>query len=32
MGSPKDCVSILMKWDIIPKIAPNPNWAIGVIR
>jgi len=25
MGSSKEHVSIAMKWDIIPKIAPNPN-------
>jgi hypothetical protein len=25
MGSPKEHVSIAMKWDITPKIAPNPN-------
>jgi hypothetical protein len=32
MGSPKECVSIAMKWDIIPKIAPNPNLKMGVLR
>jgi len=31
-GSPKEHVSITMKWDIIPKIAPNPNWTMGVLR
>jgi hypothetical protein len=25
MGSSKEHVSITMKWDITPKIAPNPN-------
>jgi len=29
--SPKECVSIAMKWDIIPKIAPNPNWGMGIV-
>jgi len=23
--SPKEHVSIAIKWDIIPRIAPNPN-------
>jgi hypothetical protein len=32
VGSPKEHVSIVMKWDIIPKIAPNPNWGMGVLR
>jgi hypothetical protein len=32
MGSPKEHVSIAMKWDITPKIAPNPNQGMGVIR
>jgi hypothetical protein len=32
VGSPKECVSITMKWDITPKIAPNPNWGMGVVR
>jgi hypothetical protein len=32
VGSPKEHVLIAMKWDIIPKIAPNPNQAMGVIR
>jgi hypothetical protein len=30
-GSPKECVSIAMKWDNIPKITPNPNRAMGVL-
>jgi hypothetical protein len=25
VGSPKECVSIAMKWGITPKITPNPN-------
>jgi hypothetical protein len=32
MGSPKECVSIAMKWDIIAKIPPNPNWGMGALR
>jgi len=28
-GSPKECVSIAMKWNITPKIALNPNWGMG---
>jgi hypothetical protein len=32
VGSPKECVSIAMKWGITPKIAPNPNWGMGVPR
>jgi hypothetical protein len=32
MGSPKECVSIAMKWDITPKIAPNLNPKMGVLR
>jgi hypothetical protein len=32
VGSPKECVSIAMKWGIIPKIALNPNWGIGALR
>ncbi len=31
-GNPKECVSIVMKWGIIPKIAPNPNRGMGVLR
>jgi hypothetical protein len=30
VGSPKECVSIVMKWGITPKIAPNPNQGIRV--
>jgi hypothetical protein len=32
VGSPKEHVLIAMKWDITPKIAPNPNQAMGVLR
>jgi len=32
MGSPKECVSIATRWDIIPRIAPSPNWGMGVPR
>jgi hypothetical protein len=32
VGSPKERVSIAMKWDITAKIAPNPNWAMGVLK
>jgi len=32
MGSPKKHVSITMKWDITPKITPNPNQGMGVLR
>jgi hypothetical protein len=34
MGSPKERVSIAMKWDITPKICHKPksgNWAFKVI-
>jgi hypothetical protein len=32
MGSLKAHVSIVTKWGIIPKIAQNPNWGMGVLR
>jgi hypothetical protein len=32
VGSSKECVSIAMRWGIIPKIAPNPNRGMGVPR
>jgi hypothetical protein len=32
MGGPKECVSIIMKWDISPKIAPKPNQGMGTLR
>jgi hypothetical protein len=31
-GSPKERVSIVMKWGITPKIATNPNRGMGVPR
>jgi hypothetical protein len=31
-ANPRELVSIAMKWDITPKIAPNPNWGMGVLR
>jgi hypothetical protein len=32
MGSPKECVSIAMKWDIISKVTPNPNSGMRALR
>jgi hypothetical protein len=32
MGRPKECASIVMKWDITRKIAPNPNLGMGALR
>jgi len=32
MGNPKEHVSIAMKWGIIPRIAPNPNRGMGLLR
>jgi len=32
VGNLKECVSIAMKWGITPKIAPNPNRGMGVLR
>jgi len=32
VGSPKERVSTVMKWGITPKIAPNPNWGMGVSK
>jgi hypothetical protein len=32
VGNPKERVSIPMKWGITPKIVPNPNRGIGVLR
>jgi hypothetical protein len=29
VGNPKERVSTTMKWDITPKIAPNPNQGMG---
>jgi hypothetical protein len=30
--NPKERVSIVMKWGIIPRIAPNPNRGMGLLR
>jgi hypothetical protein len=32
IGSPRERVSIAMKWDITPKIAPNSNLEMGAPR
>jgi hypothetical protein len=32
VGSPKEHVSIAMKWGITSKIASNPNPGMGVLR
>jgi len=32
VGSPKERVSTAIKWDITPKIAPNLNRGMGVLR
>jgi hypothetical protein len=32
MGNPKEHVSIAMKWGTTPKIAPNPNRGMVVLR
>jgi hypothetical protein len=32
VGSPKEHASTTMYWGITPKIAPNPNWGMGVLR
>jgi hypothetical protein len=32
VGNPKEHASIVMKWGITPKIAPNPNWGMGALR
>jgi hypothetical protein len=32
VGNPKECVSIVMKWGITPRIAPNPNRGVGFLR
>jgi hypothetical protein len=31
-GSPKEHASTVMKWGITPKIAPNPNQGMGVLK
>jgi hypothetical protein len=30
--NPKERVSIVMKWGIIPRIALNPNRGVGLLR
>jgi hypothetical protein len=32
VGNPRKRVSIAMKWNITPKIAPNPNYGMGALR
>ncbi len=32
MGNLREHVSIAMKWAITPRIAPNPNWGMGLLR
>jgi hypothetical protein len=32
MGNPKERVSIVMKWGITPRIAPNPNRGMGLLK
>jgi hypothetical protein len=32
VGSPKERVSIAMKWDITPKTTPNPNPTMEVLK
>jgi len=32
VGNPKERVSIVMKWGITPRIAPNPNRGAGLLR
>jgi hypothetical protein len=32
VGSPKERVLIAMKWDITPKIGPNPNWEMKALK
>ncbi len=32
MGNLKERVSIVMKWGITPKIVPNPNRGVGLLR
>jgi hypothetical protein len=32
VGNLREHVSIVMKWAIIPKIAPNSNWGMGLLR
>jgi len=32
VGNPKERVSIAMKWGTTPRIAPNPNLGMGLLR
>jgi len=32
VGNLGEHVSIAMKWAITPRIAPNPNWGMGLLR
>jgi hypothetical protein len=32
VGNLREHVSIVMKWAITPRIAPNPNWGMGLLR
>jgi hypothetical protein len=32
VGNSKERVSIAMKWGITPRIAPNPNRGMGLLR
>jgi hypothetical protein len=32
VGNLGEHVSIVMKWAIIPRIVPNPNWGMGLLR
>jgi hypothetical protein len=32
VGSPKELATIVIKWDITPKISPNPNEGMGALR
>jgi hypothetical protein len=32
VGNPKGCVSIAMKWGTTPRIVPNPNRGVGLLR
>jgi len=31
-GDPREYASIVMKWGITPRIAPNPNRGMGLLR
>ncbi len=32
VGDPREYASIVMKWGITPRIAPNPNRGMGLLR